>query len=157
MSASRGSSALPRLTASLNRGCKASRPQPAYCASQTSRNTGRRGFSSSARRLVPAHLQGIKDILKISEEVADAVATGKPVVALESTIYTHGAFDEDLGLEEVVRSQGAVPAVCGVYHGVATVGLEKHQIQEMVDGNPSKLSRRDFAGIISDVGDHLIV
>lgn len=89
-------------------------------------------------------------MLKISDEVADAIATNKPVVALESTIYTHGAFEEDLGLEDIVRDLGAVPAVCGVYDGVATVGLEKREIREMVRGKAAKISRRDLAVIVGD-------
>lgn len=127
--------------ASLNRGCIASRPRI---------SSARRGFTSSVRRPAAAGLAGLKDVLQISEEVADAVATNKPVVALESTIYTHGAFEEDLGLEDIVRHLGAVPAICGVYNGVATVGLEKHQIQEMVHGKATKVSRRDLAAIVGD-------
>jgi pseudouridine-5'-phosphate glycosidase/pseudouridine kinase len=110
---------------------------------------GRRGFQSSARQS-SAGLSGLSDILRITDEVADAVATNKPVVALETTIYTHGAFEEDLGLEDIVRSLGAVPAVCGVHNGVATVGLEKHEIEEMVHGKATKLSRRDLAVIVGD-------
>ncbi|KAH8910905.1 hypothetical protein BR93DRAFT_874256, partial [Coniochaeta sp. PMI_546] len=116
-----------------------------FSSLQTCNKTDRRRFTSSARRPAAADLSGLKDVLRVSEEVADAVATNKPVVALESTIYTHGAFEEDLGLEEIVRQHGGVPAVCGVYNGVATVGLEKHEVQEMVHGNPAKLSRRDLA------------
>lgn len=41
--------------------------------------------------------------LKVSEEVRDAVATGKPVVALETTIYTHGELDISLGRRNALR------------------------------------------------------
>lgn len=157
----RGSPAVPKLAASLNRVCIPSWPPlnsgtlwPSHAALQTCTRTYRRAFASSATRSAAADLSGLKDVLRITEEVADAVATNKPVVALESTIYTHGAFEEDLGLEEIVRKHGAVPAVCGVYNGVATVGLEKHEIQEMVHGNPAKISRRDFAGIVGDASSH---
>jgi pseudouridine-5'-phosphate glycosidase/pseudouridine kinase len=148
---------VPRLVASLNRGYIASRSRInsgsiRSCGFfvQTRNKTDRRGFASSTRRQTSADLSGLRDVLRISEEVADAVATNKPVVALESTIYTHGAFQEDLGLEQVVRELGAVPAVCGVYNGVATVGLEKHEIQEMVHGDAAKISRRDLAVIVGD-------
>lgn len=157
MRVSRGSPTISRLATSLNRGCIPSRsPAPgSFClVPQACHKTDRRKFASSARRPAAADLSGLKDVLRISDEVADAVATNRPVVALESTIYTHGAFDEDLGLEEIVRRHGAVPAVCGVYNGVATVGLEKHEIQEMVHGNPAKISRRDLGFIVGDASGH---
>ncbi|KAJ9145237.1 IdgA domain-containing protein [Coniochaeta hoffmannii] len=147
---------MSRLAASLNRGFKAPLPEMSAAALrsscsafQTRRGRYGRNFASSAR-CQAADLSGLKDVLKISDEVADAVATNRPVVALESTIYTHGAFEEDLGLEDIVRDLGAVPAVCGVYNGVATVGLEKHEIQEMVHGNAAKVSRRDLAVVVGD-------
>ncbi|KAB5536502.1 indigoidine synthase A like protein, partial [Coniochaeta sp. 2T2.1] len=158
MNVSRSSPALPRLAASFGRACRAPQPQRgaahirASCtALQTCGRPEQRQFSSSASKPAAANLSGLKDYLRISDEVADAIATNKPVVALETTIYTHGAFQEDLGLEEIVRERGAVPAVCGVYNGVATVGLEKHEIEEMVQSKASKLSRRDFAAILADV------
>ena len=52
------------------------------------------GLSSAARCM--SSVAGLKKLLHISEEVADAVATNKPVVALESTIYTHGALGNEL-------------------------------------------------------------
>ncbi|KAJ0295180.1 hypothetical protein CBS470a_000228 [Colletotrichum nupharicola] len=73
---------------------------------------------SAAAYQTPA---GLKDLLRVSDEVADAVATNKPVVALESTIYTHGALGNDLGLEDVVRQGGGVPAVCGILNGQPVV------------------------------------
>lgn len=148
---------VPRLAASLSQGCTTPRPRlSSACfrlscvAPQTHSRREGRGFSSSVKRPAAADLSGLKNVLRITDEVADAVATNKPVVALESTIYTHGAFEEDLGLEDIVRAAGAVPAVCGVYNGVATVGLLKHEIQEMVQGNAAKLSRRDLAAIVGD-------
>lgn len=161
MSITRGSLGLPSLAASVNRVCMASRSRrysnalrSSFSSLQTCNKTDRRRFTSSAPRPAATDLSGLKDVLRVSEEVADAVATNKPVVALESTIYTHGAFEEDLGLEEIVRQHGGVPAVCGVYNGVATVGLEKHEVQEMVHGNPAKLSRRDLALIVGDASHH---
>ncbi|ROT36825.1 hypothetical protein SODALDRAFT_345501 [Sodiomyces alkalinus F11] len=106
-------------------------------------------LSSSTRLLRPAHRApppSLKDFLKISDEVADAVATNKPVVALESTIYTHGALGNDLGLEEIVRQGGAVPAVCGILDGRPTVGLTSDEVARMVEsGTAKKASRRDIA------------
>jgi pseudouridine-5'-phosphate glycosidase/pseudouridine kinase len=96
-------------------------------------------------------LSSLKDIVKVSEEVADALATNKPVVALESTIYTHGALGDDLDLEGIVRRYGAVPAVCGILEGVPTVGLETHEVTHMVENSPRKVSRRDIAFLVGMV------
>jgi hypothetical protein len=95
-------------------------------------------------------LAGLKDILRVSEEVADALATNKPVVALETTIYTHGALGE-LHLEDIVRKHGGVPAVVGVLEGVPTVGLTPEEVKQMVEGSPRKASRRDLAYVVGSV------
>lgn len=90
--------------------------------------------------------------MQISEEVSDALATGKPVVALESTIYTHGALADDLGLEKVVRDNGGVPAIIGVLDGIPKVGLHGDELQRLIAGPSRKLSRRDLAylaGLVS--------
>ena len=72
----------------------------------------------------------------VGSEVADALATGLPVVALESTIFTHGLPRprnvEVAGEgERIIRDAGAVPATIGVHRGVPTVGLSKDQIEEL--------------------------
>lgn len=95
----------------------------------------------------------VSDLIKISPEVRHAVATNKPVVALESTIYTHGALGRDLPeiLDSVVRQNGAVPATIGVLDGVPKVGLTPEEIDRMVDEGARKVSRRDFAYIVGAV------
>lgn len=103
-----------------------------------------RGYSSG-------NLAGLKELLKVSKEVADALATNKPVVALESTIYTHGALGNDLELEAIVRKNGAVPAVVGILGGVPTVGLTPDEVSRMVEGSPKKASRRDLAFLVGSV------
>lgn len=107
--------------------------------------TARRGRTSAA----PA---GLSSLLQVSEEVADAVATNRPVVALESTIYTHGAIGEDLRLEAIVRENGAVPAVIGVLDGRPHVGLLPDDIARMVDEGAQKASRRDLAALVGRPG-----
>ncbi|KAI1131770.1 Indigoidine synthase A like protein-domain-containing protein [Nemania abortiva] len=92
-----------------------------------------------------ATVAGLKEILRVSEEVTEALATNKPVVALETTIYTHGALGNDLDLEGIVRRSGAVPAVVGILGGVPTVGLTPDEVTQMVEGSPRKASRRDIA------------
>lgn len=99
----------------------------------------------SSRSGLPTALGARKDFLKVSDEVTDALETSKPVVALESTIYTHGALGNDLDLEGIVRRNGAVPAVVGVLGGVPTVGLAPHEVTRMIEGSPRKVSRRDLA------------
>lgn len=88
--------------------------------------------------------------IHVSEEVAAAVAEGRPVVALESTIFTHGLprprnIEVALEAEESLRSQGVVPATIGVFAGVPTVGLSVEQITALSnDGAVTKVSLRDL-------------
>lgn len=88
--------------------------------------------------------------IHVSEEVAAAVAGGRPVVALESTIFTHGLprprnLDVAVEAEERLRSQGVVPATIGVFAGVPTVGLSREQITSLAnDGAVRKVSLRDL-------------
>ncbi|EFW22041.1 IdgA domain-containing protein [Coccidioides posadasii str. Silveira] len=98
--------------------------------------------------------------LKISEEVQDAVATGKPVVALETTIYTHGfPYPENVDLakrlESIVRENGGVPATIGILNGVARVGMSTAELTELTSAcrekNVLKVSRRDL-GYICGMG-----
>ncbi|KAI8966042.1 Indigoidine synthase A like protein-domain-containing protein [Daldinia sp. FL1419] len=105
----------------------------------------RRPFSSPTKL---GQISALQDFLKVSEEVTDAIATNKPVVALESTIYTHGALGDDLDLEGIVRRNGGVPAVVGILEGVPTVGLLPHEIAHIVGGSPKKVSRRDIAYLV---------
>ena len=89
--------------------------------------------------------------LKCSPEVADALAAGQPVVALESTIIAHGLpYPENAKtaqfLEQAIRQRGAVPATIAVLEGLATVGLNAAELAHIA--NPEieilKLSRRDL-------------
>ncbi|RYO98199.1 hypothetical protein DL764_007171 [Monosporascus ibericus] len=110
-----------------------------------------RTFSQPNASFSSSKLEGLKDILKVSEEVEDALATNKPVVALESTIYTHGALG-DLGLEDIVRRNGGIPAVVGILDGVPTVGLLPDDVTRMIEGSATKVSRRDIAYLVGMQG-----
>jgi pseudouridylate synthase len=86
----------------------------------------------------------------VSPEVADALATGRPVVALESTLLAHGlprpdnraAADE---VEAAVRAGGAVPATIAVLDGVPHVGLTADQVDRVcADAGLAKLGVRDL-------------
>lgn len=100
------------------------------------------------RRHYHGELAALSSLLRISPEVADAIKTNTPVVALESTIYTHGALGNDLLLEDIVRQHGAVPAVCGVLSGLPTVGLNPDEVERMVHEGAKKASRRDLAYLV---------
>ncbi len=91
---------------------------------------------------------GLRDLLWVSEEVSEAVATNKPVVALESTIYTHGALGNDLAKEhlDLVRSKGGIPAIIAIVDGVPKVGATHEEILRMIEEKGTvKASRRDIA------------
>ncbi|KAJ9622539.1 hypothetical protein H2204_011552 [Knufia peltigerae] len=105
-------------------------------------------------------LSGREKLLRVSEEVQDALATGKPVVALETTIYTHGfPYPENVALsshlESLVRVNGGVPATIGILNGVARVGMQAEELIELVSTagseNTWKISRRDL-GVIGGLG-----
>ncbi len=89
--------------------------------------------------------------IRISAEVQEALAAGKPVVALESTIFTHGLprprnVEVALRGEEIVREAGAVPATIGVVHGQPVVGLTAEEINELgYDDDVTKASIRDLS------------
>lgn len=91
---------------------------------------------------------------QLSEEVADAIAGGQPVVALESTIISHGMpYPENLevarGVEAVVRQNGAVPATIAVIDGEVHAGLGG-DLLERLGNDPSvvKASSRDLATVL---------
>ncbi|CAK7213107.1 hypothetical protein SEUCBS140593_001735 [Sporothrix eucalyptigena] len=113
---------------------------PTASASSVTRCARQSRFLSSAAPKSP-----LRSILRVSEEVETALATNQPVVALESTIYTHGALGMDLRLESIVRENGGVPAVIGVLDGQPCVGLSPDEITRMVDEGAKKVSRRDLA------------
>ncbi len=91
----------------------------------------------------------------ITPEVAQAKSMGKPLVALETTVLTHGLpYPQNLELaqrmEKIVRSEGATPATIGVLEGNVCIGMEPEQVETMVaSSNLRKISRRDFGPAIA--------
>ncbi len=89
-------------------------------------------------------------MIKFTEEVADALQSGKPIVALESTVIAHGLpFPHNLEtahkLENIVRENGAIPATIAVFDGEFCVGLNEQQIEQLATAtNIRKISRRDL-------------
>ncbi|XP_018494359.1 pseudouridine-metabolizing bifunctional protein C1861.05 [Galendromus occidentalis] len=90
--------------------------------------------------------------LKFSSEVASALKNGDPIVALESTIITHGMpYPENLktamDVEQVVRRTGAVPATVALIEGEIHAGLSSQMLEDLASSKDDlvKVSRRDLA------------
>ena len=96
-------------------------------------------------------MKNLEKYLEVSEEVKAALAAGKPVVALESTIISHGMpypqnVETALNVEKVVRDNGAVPATIAIIKGKLKVGISKDEIDYLGQKglNVIKASRRDI-------------
>ena len=94
--------------------------------------------------------------LVVSPEVAGALAAGRPVVALETTIVSHGMpwpdnLETALAVEETVRAAGAVPAAIAVIDGALRIGLDRPALEQLARADGVlKLSSADLAyGLIS--------
>ena len=93
-----------------------------------------------------------------SDEVAQAISAGRPVVALESTLIAHGLPRPDNArvahkVESVVRAEGAVPATIAILDGAARVGLSDEQIDRIASGRGvAKVSARDVPAAVVDGG-----
>ena len=94
----------------------------------------------------------------IHPEVADALADSRPVVALESTIISHGLPRPDnlriaRQIEAAVRSSGAVPATIAIVGGVARIGLDDDALARIAgDDSVVKVSVRDMASVAARGG-----
>ena len=92
-----------------------------------------------------------KDYLSITPEIEEAIKEGKPIVALESTILSHGMpYPENLEfahkVEEIIRGEGAIPATTAIIDGKLKVGLNAEELELMCKAdNIAKASRRDVA------------
>jgi pseudouridine-5'-phosphate glycosidase len=85
----------------------------------------------------------------LSPEVADAINAGKAIVALESTIISHGLprprnLEAAKEFEDILRSQGVVPATIAILDGVPQIGLDATGIQRIANEDLSKASVRDI-------------
>ena len=95
-----------------------------------------------------------ENVVHKSPEVAEALGAGRPVVALESTIITHGMpFPQNLetarAVENEVRASGAVPATIAVIEGRLCVGLDDDRLQALARARDvAKLSRADLAACL---------
>lgn len=96
------------------------------------------------------------DLIACTEDVQDALTAGRPVVALESTIITHGMpFPRNLEtaqlVESDIRSEGAVPATIAVMDGKVRIGLSEADLDRLARAdNVMKCSRADLAFAASE-------
>ncbi len=98
----------------------------------------------------------LNQYLDILPEIADALAAGRPVVALESTIISHGMpypqnVETARRVEQVVRDNGAVPATIAIIDGRLKVGLDSAALEALGKGGHSvtKCSRRDIPFVLA--------
>ncbi len=113
------------------------------------------GTASDSRRGIPAPHPS----LALTDEVAAALAGGRPVVALESTIISHGMpYPQNVEMartvEQIIRDGGAVPATIAVLGGVPRIGLTADDLELLAsDPHVAKVSIRDLPYIVAR-GEH---
>ena len=96
-----------------------------------------------------------RNFMDIKPEVEKALEEGTPVVALESTIISHGMpypknVETALAVEDVIRKHGVVPATIAIIGGRIKIGLTSDEIEYMATAeNVLKVSRRDFPLVVS--------
>src|SRR5438477_8382554 len=98
--------------------------------------------------------------IRLNPEVAEALAWGQPVVALESTLIAHGLprpanLSLARELEAIIRDEGGVPATVGVIRGEPVVGLSDAELEHLASGGSGegqsvlKLSVRDLGPAVA--------
>ena len=93
--------------------------------------------------------------MDISTEVQQAIKTGLPIVALESTIISHGMpFPQNLKtaltVEKIIREESAIPATIAILNGRIKIGLSQHELEQFAKQTSQiKVSRRDLPLVIS--------
>lgn len=103
----------------------------------------------------PIRRPGEARLIRVGPAVAEALAAGRPVVALESTLIAHGLprplnLEVACDAEAIVRAEGAEPATIGVIEGVATVGLDGPQLETIAGSDDVlKLSLRDLPAVVA--------
>uniref|UniRef100_A0A1I8NUG8 Carbohydrate kinase PfkB domain-containing protein n=1 Tax=Stomoxys calcitrans TaxID=35570 RepID=A0A1I8NUG8_STOCA len=110
------------------------------------------------RYKIPKFCRAIHSLLDVHPNIKNALSERKPVVALESTIITHGMpyphnMDTALEVEDVVRSAGATPATIACIDGRLMVGLSKEDIKKLSEVHKLdvlKCSRRDLPYVVAN-------
>jgi pseudouridylate synthase len=94
--------------------------------------------------------------VQLHEEVQEALSAGRPVVALETTIVTHGMpypanVETALSVENIIRSAGAIPATICIKDGAIHVGMSRHEIEDLAQTKDViKASRRDLPVVLAN-------
>ncbi|MFN8575786.1 MAG: pseudouridine-5'-phosphate glycosidase [Candidatus Sericytochromatia bacterium] len=97
----------------------------------------------------------LKDYISISDEVKNALDNKNPIVALESTIISHGMpYPENMNtaidVENLIRNLGVTPATIGIINGIIKIGLTSSELEFFSQSKDiEKVSRRDFPHILS--------
>jgi pseudouridylate synthase len=97
----------------------------------------------------------LKDVLVFSEEVAKAMKENKPIVALESTIISHGMpypqnVETAKEVEQLIRENGAVPATIAILDGKIKIGVNEEELEFLGTSKEiEKVSRRDLPYVIA--------
>lgn len=97
----------------------------------------------------------MNEYVTYTDEVRDALATGKPIVALETTIISHGMpYPQNIEMarqvEAIIRAEGAVPATIGIMGGKVKIGLNEQELEAFATNKQvDKVSRRDFAYMLT--------
>ncbi|CAN1170510.1 Pseudouridine-5'-phosphate glycosidase [Linum perenne] len=98
----------------------------------------------------------IEGLVKLAPEVSQALSSGQAVVALESTIISHGMpYPQNLEtakeVEDIVRKNGAVPATVAILDGVPCIGLSAEQLERLatLGTRAQKTARRDIAYVVA--------
>lgn len=97
----------------------------------------------------------MKQYLTFTDEVRHALDNNLPVVALETTIISHGMpYPQNIEMakevEQIIRDNGAVPATIGIMDGKIKIGLSESELEEFATNKSvEKVSRRDFPYILA--------
>jgi len=92
--------------------------------------------------------------IELSDEVRTALESGKPIVALESTVIAHGLpyphnIETAKMMEDIARKNDVVPATIGVVRGKIIVGMSEEQINEMLEDEPLKIGTREIPYVVA--------
>ncbi|XP_019459236.1 PREDICTED: uncharacterized protein LOC109359143 isoform X2 [Lupinus angustifolius] len=121
-------------------------------------NNLRRHLDSNLPDTTIKRLNAIK--VKVAAEVSEALSLGRPVVALESTIISHGMpYPQNLEtakqVEAIVRENGAIPATIAILDGTPCVGLTIEELERLatLGTKAQKTARRDIAHVVASSGN----
>jgi pseudouridylate synthase len=99
----------------------------------------------------------VTEVLRLGEEVLDARRDGRPVVALETSVLSHGLQPDAArrarsDMEEAIRKRDAIPAWTWVGEGSLHLGASDEELDALIDGRPSKVARRDLPVAVAGGG-----